>query len=160
MAVHCKIFTETDDTSETEVATLTREYETLAKCCTLGDIIQDHRFQNHVIDAIIEPTIAKRRYPITLAGHLFANLPPLSPPRRLIVDFWVYVSSKQWFEEAKEFDVKDGPSEFWATVAEGLVESRALRADRPWINNPCQYHIHPEGELKCDWAVEKEGRVN
>lgn len=129
-----------------------REWPRLLKLFILGDAIQDKRFCNVVIDGLIHKTKTEQKYPTSLAKDACAQLPSKSPLRRLLIDYWAWVTNDEWFEN--DGDPKDAPQEFWVEVARRTMQAAKDRlgpqSSYPWVVDRCQYHEHAEGEARCE----------
>ena len=127
------------------------EFSRLLQCVLLANTIEDNVFHNAVVDCIIDRAVELSKTPTGYASDFFTKLPQASPARRLIVDFWVYAGDPSWYarsEALQAADVNAGPREFWAAVALGFTK-KGTNSEIPWLEDRCQYHIHPEGEPKC-----------
>ncbi|KAK3060966.1 hypothetical protein LTS18_007318 [Coniosporium uncinatum] len=117
----------------------------------LGDKFQDHRFQNAIVDALIDSVTEFKVCPTGQARDVYDSLPEGSLYRKILVDFYVWVHNKSWYVDTG--DCETGPREFFFDIAKASIEagSAAYAGDAvyPWVKDRCQYHIHPEGSPKC-----------
>jgi hypothetical protein len=131
------------------VAGAIAEYQSLAKCLILSDLIQDDHFYNAVVDAIIE--IMKTCFPVHVTDTLLKRLPPCSPVLALFRHFWISCGADDWYKNNVWFN--DCP-EFWYEVARGLTErmwtgGHGRTLTKPWETDRCQYHKHRDGVPRC-----------
>jgi hypothetical protein len=137
-----------------------QEYSLLYECCVLGDLLQDHRFYNSAIDAMIQIMTEEHDFPTHLAKVVCDNLPSRTPLSKLIVDNWVYNNENCWYDLPG--DPQQAPAEFWVAIARKMSarlrddwqdndadERDTQRNTWPWVEDRCQYHIHPKGEPRC-----------
>ncbi|KAF9641031.1 hypothetical protein BFW01_g12837 [Lasiodiplodia theobromae] len=124
-------------------------YEPLFHLYALGDMLQDSKFKNAILDKIVEVRRLVNYHPICFSAFVYSELPPSSPLRRLYVDFWVGSSASDWFNTknpADDCNSPDAPMEFFRDV---LRQSKTGGAGKkPWEEDICQYHEHPAG-IKC-----------
>ncbi|TID17933.1 hypothetical protein E2P81_ATG10904 [Venturia nashicola] len=113
----------------------------------LGDVVQDERFRNSVIDLIIKVVADTGTYPVisSLIVVAFENTPKSSKLRQLLIDFWTRLATPSWYE----FDGCQGgdgqyPSEFLYEVlkASSVSRGKPRKSGLPWDQDPCQYHDH------------------
>lgn len=120
----------------------------------LGDCLQDECFRNSVLDALVEKANKDERYPTQLAADTYANTPPGSPMRRLIVDFHVWTGQGGSFTKtahnkaAKHHDYFTGPREFFLDTIVAFADAgpdlyKSIR-QKPRIKDPCVYHEHKD----------------
>lgn len=117
----------------------------------MGSFLQDRCFRNATIDTFIVNNQTKGGFPVTLAAPAFEQLPKSSPFRKLLIDFWIFGRSPDWFtfSERPEDDTKVAPAEFWVEVAKGFLLHPSPADKTPWKTDRCQYHEHLEGEGRC-----------
>ena len=127
------------------------EWTRLVKLAILGDVLQDQRFSNAVIDTVIDRANAKRHYPAGMAETVYTKLPKDSGLRRLLVDFYAYIHNGNSLT-GTSVDAMHAPKEFWKDVLCTTFKAGAkiyAGGPKPWETDKCQYHEHPEGEGKC-----------
>lgn len=116
----------------------------------LGTFIQDRWLRNAIIDEFIDHVCLSNKYPIHLPVTACEQLPMSSMLCRLLIDFYAYGCTEDWFTSEK---ARTAPKEFWIEVGRtsaGLLHHRIdARKNRPWIVDRCRYHEHIEGEAKC-----------
>jgi hypothetical protein len=129
--------------SDAGVVQISPEFARLFDMYILGDEIQDESFQNAIIDSIIELVEFSNQLPIRSPdiSHIFDNLPPMSPLRKLLVDLCVYLCDSKWLENV---NFERYPKEFWFEVTKGLTpkESNAKSRSLPWQVDRGQYYVH------------------
>jgi hypothetical protein len=87
------------------------EWPNLSKCYILGDLIQDYKFRNTSVDAMIESILAERTFPAGLASTVCDSHPPGSSMQKLLIDMWVHASSPTWSERTAG-ELVSGPAMF------------------------------------------------
>lgn len=121
--------------------------EALGNLYFFADAVQDQDFSNSVMDAFLSEIEKMKWYPTACIGPAWENLPPVSPMRKYLKEFWVTMSRPEWY--SRPF-VKDYPLEFWMDVAELSTISRQQKVvvPKPSFAERCRYHYHENG-LSC-----------
>jgi hypothetical protein len=131
------------------------EYVLLAKAYVLGDKLQDGRFQDTAIDAIIQKASSPAKdgqqwLPVGSAvGWIYDNTLPSSEARRLLVDLYVCHGSGDWLTLwAKPADL---PKDFLLDLAAALLDRRPRLDDNSPLRAPstCMYHQHSRNLTVC-----------
>ncbi|XHF97178.1 hypothetical protein AWENTII_000779 [Aspergillus wentii] len=123
------------------------EYLELAKAYVLGDKLLDSKFQDTVIDAIIEKSLSKAKdgaswYPVgEVIEYVYCNTHESAPIRELLVDMYVYYGYSDWLRDYNE--PENVPQPFLLKLASKLLDRRvksgvSLEAER--------YHSHGSNE--------------
>ncbi len=117
----------------------------------LGKHIQNERFCNVVIDALVEKMTSIGTYPTGIAGEVYGGTEQGDKLRKLIVDTHVWRGIGQWIRAPH--DDANGPAEFLRDVVSGMAEAGGDMFDEayrmPWEGNLCGfYHSHTWSE-KC-----------
>lgn len=82
-----------------------KQYRALVKAYSLGDKFMNTKFQNTVIDAIVEESVSpasdgKHYYPNGLdIEYAYNNTNTLSPLRRLLVDMYAFSGNGSWLRD-------------------------------------------------------------
>lgn len=120
-----------------------KEYRELIGAYVLGDKLLDTKFQNSVIDALLETCSAtntqdgNRYYPgIDGIKDAYKKTNESSKIRSLFVDMWVSKANVNWFESA------DYPKEFLISVVKGLMENDPVRRSPLHAS---KYYVHESG---------------
>ena len=119
------------------------EWTKLAHCYLFAITVQDERFANASINAIVEKMQEIDRYPTGIAGEVYQYTQPGDKLRQLIVDVHVRKGLGNWVRPPH--DDAEGPKEFLQDVINGLVAvGGGLYEDEvpmPW-EAKCRYHTH------------------
>jgi BTB/POZ domain len=130
------------------------EYLELIKAYILSDKLLDSRFQNAVIDAIIEKSVSKARdgsywFPVGEAiDYAYSNTNESAPIRKLLVDLYVRHGCGSWLHDWGES--ASVPQPFLFELASKLLDRRdSLFQLKIEASN---YHVHDSdnGEAKND----------
>jgi hypothetical protein len=125
------------------------ELNTLVYAFVFGEKIQDARFKDAVIDAVIKCTLTPGKdgttwFPgVKAINHAFEGTPPESPLRRLLVDLWARNGRADW-------DRKGLNSDFTTTLIGELFAHREQRFDphpTDGKTSTCSYHQHGDDHL-------------
>lgn len=122
---------------------LNEEYRELIRAYILGDKLLDIKFQNSVIDAIVEtsstihPQDGRAYYPnIPEINIAYENTTESSKIRSLLVDMWVSKAVVNWFESPNL------PKEFLISVIKGFIKNDPARMSSPKAS---KYYVHASG---------------
>lgn len=109
-----------------------KEYRDLIKAYILGDKLLDTKFQNSVIDAMVETCSDDNSddaffyYPNGQAiNYAYENTMATSKIRSLLVDMWVSNAETDWFESPNY------PKDFFLSVVKGIIEKDLARDGSP-----------------------------
>jgi hypothetical protein len=132
-----------------EVAIGSTDAETwnaLGNAYVIGEKLMDTKFQNVVMGAIITYLQRGSLYPgDSFTRTIYEGTMPLSPARRLVVDFWTWAAQAQWLEK----DLSQVSVEFVDDLAKSLIIDRPVpgtttamaRQEGPWAKAPESYYI-------------------
>ncbi|KAK4543405.1 hypothetical protein LTR36_005548 [Oleoguttula mirabilis] len=114
--------------------------EVLCRCWTDGDFLQDHSYQNAVMDTIIR---RDNRYCIKprIVGFILENTQPLSGLQKWLADAMVPLLGVESFRRLKDIL----PAEF---VMEMFMRTLDCRRTPKWAGR-CKYHEHADDDMQC-----------
>ena len=123
-----------------------------ARMYVLGEMLMDLDFQNAVLATMMHQCDTQKLFP---GGHqvniIYAGTTEMSPARRLLVDFFVWVGGETWVN-GKDMDfVNKYPTEFVNDLIIALMDKRPPPPVnvRPWMRNPASYFLrHTEKGAK------------
>lgn len=134
------------------------EYLELIKAYILGDKLMDSKFQDAVIDAIIEKSVSKASdgaswYPVGEAlEYTYNNTNGSALIRKLLVDMYVIYGHGNWLHDWGE--AASIPQPFLSELASRLLDldRRDVVSRLKMKIEASNYHIHGSdgGEAKCD----------
>lgn len=108
-------------------ATFERTIDGYKDLYILGDVLQDYKIKNVMIDAIIDLSRAKSFAPTQIIPEVFAKTYRGDRIRKLLVNYYVY-GSEGWLDDKEAgFDLQTGPSEFYLEVIKGLYRKAERR---------------------------------
>lgn len=120
----------------------------LIKCFALGEMVQDVRFKNSVIDKYLYTTESDGEIASSGTIQLLCEaVHSESTMMRLCVDYATFYTNKASFDVA----VKELPSQFVASIAMAAVRGLGQCVDeekKPRNRRGCYYHEHPDGKGK------------
>ena len=127
------------------------EWMRLAHCYLLGKSVEDERFANAAIDAIVEKGTEGDSWPTGLANEVYNYTSPGDRLRKLIVDIHVWRGVGEWVWAPH--DDANGPAEFMRdiTLSMGGAGAELYEDDAvmPWEKDLCgEYHEHA-GSARC-----------
>lgn len=139
-------------------------YDPLVKLYALGERLNDAKFQDTIISAIIRLSreVNDRNvswYPSeTAVNTIYENTTRKSPAKRLMVDFYVRYGYDDWFDSS--YETNRPHHEFLFDLSRKLLQHRQLsrdKADEDYgdlvFDMACKYHNHGQDE-RCDmWMV-------
>nr|OQO23595.1 hypothetical protein B0A51_08097 [Rachicladosporium sp. CCFEE 5018] len=127
-----------------EVVLADREWGRLANAYVLGVDLDDERFANAMVDAMIEKVDGSDRYPTSLATDLWLSLDQGDKLCNLIVDFHIWKGLGTGIKKPHEDAA--GPPTFLSQVKRGLKAAGKLIYDpeipEPWKENPLQSAVN------------------
>ncbi|CAI7619031.1 unnamed protein product [Penicillium viridicatum] len=119
-----------------------QEYYDLVSAYVLGDKLLDAKFQNSVIDAIIDTCSTadsrdrKLYFPDADAvSHAYNNTTKSSKIRQMLVALYLHAAGDEWLSE-------EHPKEFLFSVAKGFAERRRLCSVKSFRRS--EYYLNPE----------------
>ncbi|KUM58300.1 hypothetical protein ACN42_g8858 [Penicillium freii] len=119
-----------------------QEYYDLVSAYVLGDKLLDAKFQNSVIDAIIDTCSTadsrdrKVYFPDADAvSHAYNNTTKSSKIRQMLVALYLHAAGDEWLSE-------EHPKEFLFSVAKGFAERRRLCSVKSFRRS--EYYLNPE----------------
>ncbi|CRL25582.1 BTB/POZ fold [Penicillium camemberti] len=119
-----------------------QKYYDLVSAYVLGDKLLDAKFQNSVIDAIVETCSkadskdGKVYFPDANAvSHAYNNTTKSSNIRKMLVALYLNAAGAEWLSE-------EHPKEFLFSVAEGFAKTRRLRSVKSFIKS--WYYVRSE----------------
>ncbi|EED13876.1 conserved hypothetical protein [Talaromyces stipitatus ATCC 10500] len=132
------------------------EYLELVKAYTLGDKLLDSRFQNAVIDAIVEKSQSKARdgriwFPVgSPIEYAYSNTNESSPIRKLLLDMYVHRGHRYWLHDYG--NSASIPHSFLLGLASRFFDQRDGHCESETKIDAPRYHIHKEngGNAKND----------
>lgn len=136
-----KLFSRHDEGTIEDAA----EYELLVKAYILGEKLMDSRFQDTILDCIVQKLRKTSTFDIGLSNLVYENTPSNSPLRRLWCDVYAWSGSPSWLDESKlsecvhaEFlmDLSRLQMSFWGGERPKQI---------PYAGNTCDYHHHRDG---------------
>ena len=126
------------------------ESRLLVDTFVFGEKIQDGRFKDALIDAIIKSTISadhggRTWFPgVTNINRAYQGTPPDSPLRRLLVDFWTFYGQEDWDRKPLNIDfLTDLTGELLARRSVSYLGSHPTSGTM----STCSYHQH--GDDQC-----------
>jgi hypothetical protein len=114
----------------------------------LGDVVQDDRFRNAVIDALLKGMDHYKCLLAFLVDKIELHLPCSSPLYKLVVDIWATRDDVGlYLGPTKGTDIANGSQAFWVNVAKALtLRCMGNSTPQPSFENRCHYHIHADGK--------------
>lgn len=110
--------------------------------------------QNLAIDTYMYNVAALKQVPTRKFRQIYDNTMASSPLRRLTTRLTVQFVEPSWFLDASE---KYWSREILLEVVKGLVEEKGKmgreEALAQFISHRCDYHVHAEGESRCNENV-------
>ena len=135
-------------TDESTKSSRNLRYERLIQGYILGDMLQDDKFCNNMIDSYFELREATKASPSHYCINLaFDKLPDTSKLRLLIAHHLTHSTGGEAFEKA----IENLLPEVWKAMATVSVKEREIPLARKtaWARGKCFYHKHKDGEQLC-----------
>lgn len=134
--------------SDGEGSTEDTSLHNIGQAYILGERLQDHRFNNAIVDFLLEAIITQRKMDLTLPTLVFEKTSVSAPLRKLLVDFYVLYGHKDWLKPTASNETISAV--FLSDLATAFL-ARKYHDSSPTTNvsmlNGCQYHEHPNGKL-------------
>ncbi|KAF2660687.1 hypothetical protein K491DRAFT_688127 [Lophiostoma macrostomum CBS 122681] len=86
---------------------------------------------------------------------IYAGTPPMSPARRLMVDYWTWAGDVKWLQGRNL--IEQISAEFAGDLVLALLEKRKKpgnRTERPWVSQPKSYRLSSQIKEESDTGVE------
>jgi hypothetical protein len=78
-----------------------QEYKLLVRAYILGERFMDDKFQNDVVNAIIDKLVHSGSFDPSLTDMVYDNTPLGSPLRQLLLDIYAWAGNAKWLNEEK-----------------------------------------------------------
>lgn len=123
------------------------QYKNLIQSYVLGNFLADDVFCNDLINAYFDLRSATKTRPKTEHCNIaFEELPANSNLRLLLVHHVAFSVNYGCLSN----DIKEFHPEMVQEVALASVQGRRKEKQKPWDRGRCFYHIHKDGDKKCD----------
>lgn len=129
------------------------EYLQLAKAYVLGDMIQDAKFKDAVLDAMLFKSRSlasdgKYWYPVgPVIRYIYDRTLESSKARRLLVDMYTYHGQGNWLTTWASED--DLPKQFLFDLAAAMLDIRPCLKQLVLTAGRCEYHEHAQDPSTC-----------
>lgn len=129
------------------------EYLQLAKAYVLGDMIQDAKFKDAVLDAMLFKSRSlasdgKYWYPVgPVIRYIYDRTLESSKARRLLVDMYTYHGQGNWLTTWASED--DLPKQFLFDLAAAMLDIRPCLKQLALTAGRCEYHEHAQDPSTC-----------